>query len=341
VVGSRAVRWGLAVLLATLAGCGAGGGETSLELSGEAFGTTWSVRIPSDAAGAAEGLAPEIVAVLDSVDAQMSTWRDDSELSRFNASRSTDWFPVSPATARVAALALEVHRRSQGAFDPTVGPLVALWGFGPAPPRARPPRDAEVRAALARVGAAEVTARPDPPGLRKARPELSLDLSGVAKGFAVDAVAARLEALGIPRFLVEVGGELRGRGTGPGGRAWRVGIERPVPEATRIGWTVRLADAALATSGDYRQFFEWRGRRLSHVIDPRSGRPVEHGLDAVSVIAPSAARADAWATALLVLGPEAGPRVAEREGLAALFASERDGALETHATADFERLRDD
>jgi thiamine biosynthesis lipoprotein len=315
------------------AAVGEGAAGPVVEISGDAFGTAWHVRlVGAEGASSAENVAREIRAALDAIDAGTSTWRDDSEVARFNRSQSTAWQAVSPDTAAVVAVALEVHRRSEGAFDPTVAPLVALWGFGPEGQRRQPPAPAAVSAALAHVGAEALAARHDPPALRKERPELAVDLSAVAKGFAVDAVTRRLDALGVGRFLVEVGGELRARGEGPGGGPWRVGIERPEPGPSRVGWTLALADVALASAGDYRRYFEWQGRRYSHAIDPRSGRPVDHSLVSVSVLAPDAARADAWATALLVLGPEAGLDVATREGLAVLFVLDRGAGLETRTT---------
>jgi len=311
-----------------------------VEISGEAFGTTWHVRLPRQAPGPpAREAAGAVQAVLAEVDRALSAWRADSELSRFNASGAGGWLPVSPATARVVARALAVHRASRGAFDPTVAPLVAAWGFGPAPARTRPPAEAAVRAARARLGAGAVSVREAPPALRKARPDVALDLSGLAKGFAVDMVTRRLEALGATRFLVEVGGELRARGAAPGGGPWPVGIERPVPGRREVGWTVGLADAALATSGLHRNRFFHEGRRHAHVLDPRTGRPVAHALASVSVVAREAVDADAWATALLVLGPEAGPELAEREGLAALFVAAGPDGLETRATPAFDRWR--
>ena len=318
------------------------GEEPVVEISGAAFGTRWHVRLPAgDPAPAPAELAAEIRALLAALDARLSGWRDDSELSRFNASASTQWWAVSKDTASVVATALRVHARSQGAFDPTVAPLVALWGFGAAVPRQRPPTVPEVDAALQRVSAAALSVREDPPALRKRRGDLALDLSGVAKGFAVDAVARRLAERGVRRFLVEIGGELRSRGEGPGGGPWRVGVERPAPGPPRAEWVLALDDAALATSGDYRRGFEWQGRRYSHVLDPRSGRPIGHGLVAVSVLSREAAWADAWATALLVLGPEEGWSLARREGLAALFVVARDGRLEARATPELRRHRVD
>lgn len=314
--------------------------EPLVQLSGGVFGTTWHVRVRLDAGDPAPAaLADSIRSELAAVDARMSGWRDDSELSRFNASGSTAWCAVSADTARVVREALAVHRRSEGAFDPTVRPLVRAWGFGGAAPRARPPSPARVRAALARVDAGALVVRESPPALRKSRPDLALDLSGLAKGFAVDAVARRLEAAGLASFLVEVGGELRARGAGPAGGPWPVAVERPQAGARRPALRLALADEALATSGDYRQRFEWRGRRYGHVLDPRTGQPVDHGLVSVSVVAPEAVQADAWATALLVLGPEAGWRVARREGLAALFVSDGAGDPNVRATPSMQRRR--
>lgn len=330
-----------AALLPPAAGVKAGGpgdAEPLVELSGGAFGSSWQVRLFGDAL-AARALGPELQRVLDAVDAQMSTWRTDSELSRFNALRGSDWFPVDRDVVRVLREAVAVHRRSGGAFDPTVAPLVALWGFGPGPARVAPPGGPELAAALERVGLAELALRDDPPALRKARADLALDLSGVAAGFAVDALARCLEEHGVRRFLVDVGGELRARGEGPGGGPWRVGIEEPAPGASRVAWQLGLADAALATSGDYRRYLAWGGKRLPHVIDPRTGRPAAQGVVSVSVLAAEAARADAWATALLVLGAEQGVAVAEREGLAVHFVHERGGRLETTTTGAFDRWR--
>jgi thiamine biosynthesis lipoprotein len=220
-----------------------------------------------------------------------------------------------------------------------VAPLVALWGFGPGPRRLAPPSPAAVREALERVGATALSVRRDPPALRKARPELSVDLSAAAKGFAVDRVARALETAGAERFLVAIGGELRARGDGPGGGPWAAAVEEPRAGPSRVGWTVGLRDAALATSGDYRNAFVWHGRRFSHVLDPRTGRPVEHDLVSVSVLAAEALHADAWATALLVLGPDEGWRVAEREGLAVLFVREDANGFAAQASPAFDRHR--
>jgi len=343
--GGRRLARGAAALAGALAAAAAPpAAAAQLEWSGRAFGTTWRVRaIDPPPEPSPEALGAEIEALLRTIDAQVSSWRADSELSRFAAADTTGWWPVSADTARLVAAALALHDRSDGAFDPTVAPLVALWGFGPAPRRRTPPSEAEIAAVRPRVGAARIAVRADPPALRKARPDVALDLTALTEGFAVDAIARRLGERGLARHLVELGGELRASGAGPGGAPWRVGVERPDAPAGAApatpGWVVALHEAALSTSGQHRQFFAAGGKRYAHVLDPRRGRPVDHALVSVSVIAPEAVLADGWATALLVLGPEQGPRVAEREALAALFVLEREGGLEVLATPGFARAQ--
>jgi thiamine biosynthesis lipoprotein len=330
---------GLRLLSAAIAGLGlaacAGDAAERLELAGEAMGTRWAVTLlapPAPPAGSS--WRAEIEQVLARIDAEMSTWREDSELSRFNASRSDAWFPVSNETARVAAEALAVHRRTDGAFDPTLGPLIELWGFAARQPRVLPPAAAALERARARTGAQAVEVLRSPPALRKRIADLELDLSAIAQGFAVDAVAERLVSIGAERFLIDVGGELRCSGPGPHAGAWHVAIERPRPQAADWQRVLALRDVSVATSGTYRNFYEVAGERFSHLLDPRSGAPVRHSVVSASVVAPTASFADAFATGLLVLGPEAGPRVAEREGVAAFFVVERGGRLvESHSPA--------
>jgi thiamine biosynthesis lipoprotein len=315
--------------------CARGAREERVTLAGDAMGTTWEVTLlspPTPPAGVS--WRSEIEAVLARVDAEMSTWRRDSELSRFNAARDGGWFSVSEETALVVGQALDVSRRTDGAFDPTVGPLVALWGFGPAAARAVPPDPSALSAARARVDAGSLVVRAMPPALQKRIPDLEVDLSAIAKGYGVDAVAERLRALGSDRFLVEIGGELRCSGAGPHAGAWRVAIDRPLPASGAWQRVLRLETAALATSGTYRNYREVGGERRPHVIDPRTGEPIRHDLVSVTVVSPTASLADAFATGLLVLGPESGLRVAQREGLAAFFVIAREGQLtEAHSPA--------
>ena len=253
---------------------------------------------------------------LEQVENELSSWRPDSAVSRFNAGAANQWMPVPPALAEVVSQALALSRESAGAFDPTLAPLVNLWGFGPQPRRA-PPAAAEVEAALALVGYAGLEARLHPPALRKKSPSLAVDLSAIGKGHAVDRVAALLERQGCGNYLVDIGGEVRTLGRNPQGRSWRIGVEHP--DAGRPVRVLALSGEAAATSGDYRNFRMDGGRRLSHTLDPRTGRPVEHGLASVTVVAASAAEADGLATLINVLGPQAGLRFARRRNLAALL----------------------
>jgi thiamine biosynthesis lipoprotein len=304
-------------------------------LSGRTMGTSYHVRLDHLPRGvSADRLQAEIDARLDTVNDQMSTYRPGSELSRFNRAPADAWFAVSSATAQVVAAALKVSEQAGGAFDPTVGPLVDLWHFGPGADigEVEPPSPAAIEAAKQAVGYRSVAVRLDPPALRKHHAGTRLDLSAIAKGYAVDVIAEYLASLGVKNHLVEIGGEVRAAGESAAGRPWRVGIEKPLEDARGIYKVVALRDAALATSGGYRNFFVSDGRRYSHTIDPRTGSPVEHNLASVSVLADDCMTADAWATALMVLGPKAGYEKAKQLGLAALLLVEEDGRFMEHAT---------
>lgn len=321
---ARTRGWAGALVLCGVllgAGCGAASSEARLvHLGGLTMGTGYSVKIahaPKQLDRVA--LADAIEAVLERIDARMSTYDAHSELSRFNRSASTAWVPISAETRAVIDEALRVGALTGGAFDITVGPLVDLWGFGPGAGPAGVPPAARIAEALARVGYARVHTRRDPPAVRKDEPDLHVDLSGIAKGYAVDRIAQHLERAGVGNYLVDVGGELRARGRNPQGARWRVAVEKPAPGERSAYRILALDGQGVATSGDYRNFFEHGGRRYSHAIDPRTGWPVAHDLASVAVVDASTVRADALATALMVLGPEAGYRLAQRERLAALF----------------------
>ena len=311
-------------------------------LAGETMGTTWAVTLnaPDLSSDDRAQARVAIQASLDAVDGAMSTWDPASELSRFNALRASDAFPLSAETLGVLQLAAEVAAASDGAFDPTVRPLVAAWGFGAgARVPGQGPEGEELAALRARVGFGLLELDAATGTARKRNPELELDLSSVAKGFGVDQVARALLQLGYSDFLIEVGGEVRAQGERTGGGDWRLAVERPEPDGRAVFAVVELTDQSLATSGDYRSFYEAGGRRLTHIIDPRTAQPIAHDLASVSVVAPSAAVADAWATALMVLGPEAGFAVAERQGLAAYFiVRTRSGAYQSRATESFPPL---
>jgi thiamine biosynthesis lipoprotein len=311
------------------------GGRQLTQVSGATMGTTYGVKIPYLPPQVdREGLARDIARILESVDARMSTYRADSELSRFNAA-TTELMEVSRHTLTVVEAALRVARLSGGAFDPTVGPLVDLWGFGPDGAHGQVPSPERIGEAGRRVGYDRVGTGTKPPLLRKRQGDVRLDLSSIAKGFGIDRVAEHLDRLGLRQYLVDIGGELRGRGYGPRGELWRIGIERPAGASRAVQRVVRLGRQALATSGDYRIFFERDGQRYSHIIDPRNGRPVDHGLASVTVIAATAIEADALSTALMVLGPEAGFALAERARIAAFFIARRDKGFVELVTGGF------
>lgn len=298
------------------------------------MGTSYSVRVvPAPSASNAALLKERIEQSLERVNRQMSTYRADSDLMRFNRSRSLDWQPVPAELAHLVARAAAISRASDGLYDITAGPLVNLWGFGNSGRRQAPPDADQIDALLPHIGHDKLQSRASPAALRKLDARIEIDLSSIAKGWAVDQLAALLDDAGVDNYLVEIGGELRGRGRKPDGSAWHVAIERPADGVRQIHSGVALVDAALATSGDYRNYFEADGMRFAHTIDPRSGRPVHHRLASVSVIADNCADADAWATALLALGQQRGPEVAEIQGLQALFLVRDGQGFVAHASS--------
>jgi len=273
------------------------------------------------------------------VNRMMSTYLPDSEISIFNASASTEWQTVSGAFCLSVEKALELSTYTDGAFDITVAPLVNLWGFGPGNMIDEPPAEAEIASILDSVGYEKLQTDCSAPALKKHVPELMLDMSAFGKGFAVDRIAALLDGKGLANYLIEVGGELRLRGHNIKGEKWAIGIERPLTYERRPHTVVRLTDVALATSGDYRNFFVADGQLYSHTIDTRTGRPVTHTLASVTVLDNSGYRADALATALLVMGPERGMELAMRDDLAVLFLLRDGESVSERATPAFEQMR--
>ena len=353
------------------------------EIAGETMGTVWNATICADAqtltekdlsvdaeadpAKSCEELLQRFVQKeLDAVDLAASTFKPESDVSRFNASQSTEWFPVSETTAQIVAIALDVAQKTGGAFDPTVAPLVDLYRFGPnKAPLVQFPTDEQIAKLRESVGYDKLEVRAEPePALRKSVPNLTLDLSGVAKGFAVDRVAQALERAELSDYLVEVGGETRCGGkktrfnfetNALDQTPWRVGIEAPeiardaqryIPRLYRVlnFDSATRPQTSLATSGDYRNYLQIGDLRFSHIIDPRSGKPteiVENGapvsgerLGAVSVVAETCAEADAFATAFFVLGEKEGVALADALGLSVLYLFRADdSALEIREVA--------
>jgi len=304
------------------------------QFGGTTMGSSWIVKL----AGASlsptrlEALRTDVQLALDGVDRGMSLFRADSELMHFNRHAAATPLALSKDLFHVFAAAQQVSELSQGAFDISIAPLVHAWGFGPdkrsvvpAPDQLQPRRAAIGWRGL-QLDAAQGTAR-------KSRPDLQADLGGIAKGHGVDLAALALEAGGIEHYMVEVGGEVRTRGINAQGRAWQIGIEQPDAVPQRARSVVPLSGRAMATSGDYRHYFESAGRRYSHEIDPRTAAPIAHGLASVTVIAKSCMQADALATALIVMGPDRGLALARQLALPALFiVREAGGSLRDIAT---------
>ena len=304
-------------------------------LHGETMGSTWRVVAPRLGAETRPALCARIEALLEDVNARMSTYRPDSELSRFNASTSTAWQPVSAPLMTVLVAARRVSEASDGAFDATVGPLVDLWGFGPQARIDTPPPAEAVAAARARVGYRQVELDAQGSRIRKLRADVRVDLSALAEGWAVDQVVKLLEAEGLVDYLVDVGGEMRVRGRNAAGQPWRLGVALPRADSDATLRALAPGDAAVATSGDYRNYFEHDGRHYSHEIDPASGAPITNDVASVTVIARECVYADAYATAFMVLGPERGLAIAREVGVEALFVLRGAQGFELRASPGF------
>ena len=304
---------------------------------GTSMGTTWTVRV---AAGRIDDPCPALQAELDAIVAQMSHWEPGSLLSRYNRAPAGTWIDLPEQFFDVVDYALWAHMASGGAYDPAAGALVDLWGFGAARRYDHTgfyaPTDAAIERTLDRRAAARLSFDRD--GRRLLQPGgIRLDLSSIAKGYAVDRLALRLERHGVRHYLVEVGGELRGAGVKPDGHPWWVEVEG-VPDGAAPQAVVALHGLSIATSGDYRQYFEHGARRVSHTLDPRTGRPAANDVASVTVLAPTCMEADALSTVLTVLGPDDGIAFAEARALAARLLVRRAGMLEEITTPAWKAL---
>ena len=309
------------LILLSLSGC-----ETeqpsvypTLSLTGQTMGTTYSIKVVAlPDTVKAEALHTLVELTLNSVNEHLSNWLPNSEVSRFNADTSLAPITLSSAFRQVLEESLKIHYLSSGKFDITISPLVDLWGFGPASAKLQKPSDKAISEALERVGMGRHLLFKDNV-LQKLHPDVNVNLSAIAKGYGVDRVAEALNRVGAINYLVEIGGELLAKGINPQGEIWRIGIEKPTPAGRTVQYVLALDDLAMATSGDYRNYVEREGKRYSHIIEPVTGRPIDHQLASVTVIGDSATRADGWATALLVLGEKAGVQLANKQNIAAYF----------------------
>lgn len=310
--------------------------KETVAFTGGIMGTTYHITVVAAMNDdVSTTMAESIEGALKHVDGKMSTYKDDSELSVLNRMAGEAYIPVSAEVFSMLQLALEVNRETEGAFDITVGPLVNRWGFGP-DDKQEPPSEEELASLKALCGPDAITLDALTQSVQKVSDGVYCDLSGIAKGYAVDLVASVLEAKGFMNYMVEVGGEVRTAGRNSVGIPWKIAIEKPVEEGRVLQEVVGLSDISLATSGNYRNFYEVDGKRYSHTISPSTGKPVDHSLASVSVLHPRCALADAYATALMVLGPETGLAVAERLALPVMFVSHSDdGTFETRQTESF------
>jgi thiamine biosynthesis lipoprotein len=301
-------------------------------VAGIAQGTTYTLQWWSERPVASEAVATAAAAELERIDALLSNYRPDSALEKFNATRSVEPQALPAELVALLRLAVEVHVASDRCFDPTVRPLVRLWGFDGDEPRV--PESAAIDVALRDVGLEKLEIV-DAQTVRKTTPGLEVDMASIGQGYTVGRLAKVVEGLGIEDYVVEIGGELQARGRKPGGEHWRIGIENPTATGGVAEPLVVPGDrpVAVITSGTYRHHFEEQGRSYGHILDPRTGRPVEHDLVETTVVGPDPSRAAAWATALLCLGPDAGARTADREGLAATMAVRSgDTVIRTHSS---------
>jgi len=280
------------------------------------MGTTFNIKIVEEQNLSVnyDSLELKINGLLKEINGQMSTYIEDSEISRFNNYDSTGWFNISYDFASLLGTALEVSNLSAGAFDITVGPLVILWGFGPELKKPEVPGVKELLEAKSKTGYKFLEVKVDTPAVRKNIPEVYLDMSAIAKGYAVDKVAELLSSKKIINFMVEIGGEVRTDGKNNKDESWKIGIETP-DSPTNIQKVISITDYSIATSGDYNNYFEENGIRYSHTIDPRTGMPITHKLASVTVIHTNCTLADAYATAINVMGPTAGYDFALKENL--------------------------
>jgi thiamine biosynthesis lipoprotein len=309
-------------------------------LQGLTMGTTYNIKVVATPEQVeALKLQDKVEAVLKQVNQEMSTYISDSEISLFNKSTSGDDFEISTGFARVLKESIRLGELSNGKLDITVGPLVNLWGFGPELRPEKVPTESVLVSTLARVGLKNLHLSGTQ--LSKDIPNLYIDLSTTAKGYGVDIVAELIEANGIVNYLVEIGGEMRLKGFKHTGELWAIAIEKPIldpsGEQRAIHQIVIPKDNAVATSGDYRNYFEVDGQRFSHIIDPATGKPINHNLVSVTVIHPSSMTADGLSTTLMVMGTEQGMAFAVKNNIAALFISKTEHGFSEQFTVKFKQ----
>ncbi len=333
IVLNRRIFMALPVVLAACKG-----GPSVLDFAGATMGTTFSVKaIDPTGKVSEENLRNAVQGALTEANRSLSNWDAASEVSRFNAAQTTDPIKVSAPLYDVARAAEDVRRASEGRFDVALGPLIELWGFGASSRTKSAPTDAEIEHVLAaRQGKAELTFGEGT--IRKSHPRNEIFLSAIGKWHGVDMVAKAVRGLGIHDFMVEIGGDLYTSGRNQDGLAWRIGVETPSELGGGVQQVVNLKTHGMATSGDYRNYFEVDGQRYSHILDAESGRPITHRTASATVVTENAMLADAWATAMLVLGSVKGLKIAEANDLAVFFVDRNDDGFAATASSTFATL---
>jgi thiamine biosynthesis lipoprotein len=332
---TRILLLGLSVVL--LASCGRGEEAASHTLSGNIFGTFFEVSIGGQHSGFdSEEIEAGVMETLEEIDRQMSTYRDDSVLNRLNDSPLQQPVEVDDELFEVLQRSEEIAEHTQGTFDHAIGSLVNLWGFGPEAQIEERPDEDELRERLAEVGYHFVILDADTQSVMRTR-DVFVDLSAIAKGYAVDAVSNYLHHQGLSNHLVNIGGDLVAQGRRGEDRRWRIGIEAPLDGEQMVRHILPIEDIAMVSSGDYRNYFEHDGRRYSHLIDPTTGEPINHRLAAVTVMADNATDADAYATALMVMGEERGLAFANEHDIAALFIYRAGDSFDSVLSERFQR----
>jgi len=326
----------LPLLCSILVGCD-GSSPAEQVFQGKTMGTVWRVTASGLTSEQAKQLPHLIQQRLDADDQELSTWKKDSWLSHFNQNPSIEPQPISDNVAAIISSSLYVGRMTEGAMDITVGPLVNLWGFGPHAVPTRTPSVSQINAAKKRVGLPHLTLSETVNGntLRKDIPDLYVDLSTVGEGFAADHLARLMEQQGVRNYLVSVGGALISRGQHLQGQPWRVAVQKPTDKMNQAQVVVDLQGHGISTSGDYRNYYELEGKRISHIIDPSTGHPIEHHLVSATVIATTALEADAWDTGLMVLGTEKAKALAIRLNLAVYLITKQGDQLVGWASPTF------
>jgi thiamine biosynthesis lipoprotein len=322
------------MLLLALSGCSVTQDTDLVSVTGLTMGTSYTVKWWAHNDIDTDWVRAGVQSELARIEASMSTYTNVSDVSGFNGVGRNLWYPVPLEMVRLINLAQEISVVTDGAFDITVGPLVNLWGFGPDPKPSQIPTNSQLNAMRPRIGYQKLQVKFKPPALLKTA-DASIDLSAIAKGYGVDVVSSWLQQQGVHNFLVEVGGELRASGYKPDKTPWRIAIETPTVNARQVYQIVEIRDMAVATSGNYRNYYEAQGVRYAHTLDPATLRPVIHKLASVTVLDQSAARADALATALMVMGDEKGLTWARQQQQAAHFIIQTEAGLVAQTSGNF------